>query len=247
MPSFRLHPTSVTIHAMSGFPRNRRRTPLILALVLIILGGIAAAWWFLWVPTWRPPLRPGETYGIDVSAHQGTVDWQAVARDDIAFAYIKATEGGDFVDDMFTKNWSAAEEVGLTRGAYHFFTLCTPGRIQAENFLRTARPDPDALLPSVDLELAGNCSQRPAAEDVYDELDTFLAMVEGAWERPVLLYLGNDFEDAYPVRERLDRPLWLRRFLLRPREPWLIWQLHGYARVDGVEGGVDLNVMRRSP
>lgn len=110
-----------------------------------------------------------------------------------------------------------------------------------------APPDPDALHPAVDLELAGNCSERPAAEDVYDELRTFLRGVERAWERPVLLYLGNDFESRYPVRERLDRPLWLRKFLLRPSERWLIWQLHGYARVDGVSGSVDLNVMRRSP
>lgn len=59
------------------------------------------------------------------------------------------------------------------------------------------------------------------------------------------LYLGNDFESFYGVRDIFDRPLWLRRFLLRPdEEDWSIWQLHGYARVEGVSGGVDLEVMR---
>lgn len=67
-------------------------------------------------------------------------------------------------------------------------------------------------------------------------------------ENEVVLYVGDDFERAYPVREQLDRPLWHHRFLLRPDlDGWFIWQLHGYARVDGIDGGVDLDVMRASP
>ncbi|HEY7771115.1 GH25 family lysozyme, partial [Longimicrobium sp.] len=39
--------------------------------------------------------------GIDVSRWQGAVDWNAVAGDDVEFAFIKATEGGDFTDPRF--------------------------------------------------------------------------------------------------------------------------------------------------
>ena len=61
-------------------------------------------------------------------------------------------------------------------------------------------------------------------------------------------YVGDDFEGRYPVRDRSVRPLWHRRFLLRPdRDDWMIWQLHGYANVAGISGGADLNVMRSSP
>ncbi len=215
-----------------------------LGAVLILVGGAASAWWFHWIPNWRPPLRNGEIYGIDVSAHQEAIDWEAVAGDDMEFAYIKATEGGDFVDNRFEVNWRDAGEAELQRGAYHFFTLCTPGRAQAQNFLRVARPDPDALAPAVDLELAGNCSARPPQDDVMKELDVFLEQVEQRWERETVLYVGNDWREAYPLGERESRPLWLRRFLLRPSAAWAIWQLHGYASVHGIEGGVDLNVMR---
>ena len=63
-----------------------------------------------------------------------------------------------------------------------------------------------------------------------------------------MLYVGDEYEREYPVRERLSRPLWHRRFLRRPNvDGWVIWQLHGYASVAGVSGGVDLNVMRPSP
>jgi lysozyme len=228
--------------------RRRRRWPLVGALAVAGFAGVLAIWWFLWVPNWRPPLEEGERYGIDVSHHQGVIDWRQVAGDGITFAYIKATEGGDFIDDLFDENWHGAQDAGLDRGAYHYFTLCTPGAEQAHHFIDVAPPETDALPPAVDLELAGNCSARPGPSEVRGQLGDFIRLIEEAWGREVILYVGDDFERAYPVRHELDRPLWHRRFLLRPDlDGWLIWQLHGYARVDGIDGGVDLDVMRPSP
>ena len=181
---------------------------------------------------------------MDVSAHQGRIDWAAVADDGIEFAYVKATEGGDFVDERFEANWEGAEAAGLDLGAYHFFTLCTPGDVQARHFLAVAPPERGALPPAVDLELAGNCSARPPQRAVGNELGRFLLHVEEAWGTDAVLYVGEDFEEQYPGRAGLGRPLWLRRFLLRPSEDWWIWQLHGRALIDGIDGGADLDVMR---
>jgi lysozyme len=221
---------------------------------LAVLGGVVvvallvAAWWFVWVPNWRPGLREGERFGIDVSAHQGVIDWLAVARDNIRFVYIKATEGGDFVDRRFSVNWQEAGRAGLDRGAYHFFTLCTDGAVQAANFLRAVPPEPDSLAPAVDLELVGNCNARPATSELDTELSRFLSLVEDAWHMKAVLYVGDEFERRYPVRKRLGRSLWHRRFLRRPNvDGWIIWQLHGYARVEGINGGVDLDIMRPAP
>jgi lysozyme len=84
---------------------------------LLVASAIA---WFAWLPHYRPTLRPGERYGIDVSHHQGPIDWSEVATDDIAFAYIKTTEGSDVIDYRFGENWAGAAGAGLDRGAYHF-------------------------------------------------------------------------------------------------------------------------------
>jgi lysozyme len=206
---------------------------------------VAVVFWFVVVPNWRPPLHDGERYGVDVSAHQGKIDWRQVAADDIDFAYIKASEGGGFTDSRYRENWTGAGEAGLDRGAYHFFTLCRPGEEQARHFLAVAPPDPRALAPAVDLELAGNCSRRPAASEVEAELATFLEIVDAAWGQPALVYVRDDWENRYPVRTRLDRPLWQFRFLRRPNlEDVRVWQIHGFAHVEGILGRVDLNIMR---
>jgi lysozyme len=212
----------------------------VLAAVVALAGG-----WFVWLPNHRPDLQAGERYGVDVSSHQGAIDWPRVAGDGIEFAYVKASEGGDFVDQRFRENWRGAAAAGIDRGAYHFFTLCRSGAEQAENFLRTVPSDPEALPPAVDLELAGNCSQRPDPAFVRHELDSFLDRVERETGRTAVLYVGDDFEGLYPVRDELDRPLWHRRLLVRPTSKgWWIWQVQAHASVDGIQGDVDLNVMR---
>lgn len=225
--------------------RRRHRWPWLVGAVVAVIVMLAGLFWFAFVPNWRPPLRDGERYGVDVSAHQGEIDWRRVAADKIGFAYIKASEGGGFTDSRFGQNWSGAGDAGLDRGAYHFFTLCRRGNEQARHFLAVAPPDPRAMAPAVDLELAGNCSRRPPGAEVEAELGAFLEIVEAAWGQPALLYVRDDWEDRYPVRARLDRPLWQFRFVRRPTiDNVLVWQIHGFAHVEGIPGRVDLNIMR---
>lgn len=71
-----------------------------------------------------------------------------------------------------------------------------------------------------------------------------LDLVEDAWQRPVVLYVGGDWETIYPTRDSGSRAIWQLTFPRRPAyDTWWIWQLHGYGRVDGIAGRVDLDVM----
>src|SRR3954463_8047491 len=71
-----------------------------------------------------PHPRGYPIHGIDVSRHQGEIDWNAVASSGVKFAWIKATEGGDHADVMFQANWQGAKAAGVARGAYHFVYWC---------------------------------------------------------------------------------------------------------------------------
>lgn len=233
--------------------RRRRRPswPARLAATAVVLALVAAVLAFSgwrWFREYRPDPARYPLRGIDVSHHQGRIDWPRVAADDVAFAYLKATEGGDYRDDAFARNWDAARAAGLAVGAYHFFTFCRPGAEQADNVLATVPAAADALPLVVDLEFGGNCGRVPAPADLRGELDAFLARVEPARGRRVAFYVTAEFLDAYGAALP-PRALW-RRSLLREPEPlarWVLWQYHNRGRVDGIDGPVDLDVFFAGP
>jgi lysozyme len=71
---------------------------------------------------------------IDVSHHNGAIDWPAVADAGIALAFIKATQGNRFVDPAFERNRRGAADSGLLVVPYHFIDTADPDD-QADNFL----------------------------------------------------------------------------------------------------------------
>ena len=222
---------------------RRRRTGLRWLLSLVVLAALAAlaaGWWFR---EYRPDRARYPLRGLDVSHHQGAIDWTKVAAGDIAFVYLKATEGGDHRDREFARNWRGARAAGIAVGAYHFFTFCRPGADQAANFLAVVPVEADALPPAVDLEYGGNCGRIPDGPAMRRELDAFLVPVERAYGKPALLYVTPEFLVAY----RADLParaLWRRSLLRAPdaAAPWRLWQYHNRGAVDGIAGPVDMNV-----
>ncbi len=64
--------------------------------------------------------RPAGLPGLDVSGHQGNVDWSYVKAHNARFAYIKATESTTFRNPYFRQQYVGARRAGLVRGAYHF-------------------------------------------------------------------------------------------------------------------------------
>jgi lysozyme len=211
--------------------------------MVLLLGLAAWAVWSVALPNYRPSLRKGESYGIDVSHHQGPIDWKKVGKNGIAFAYVKATEGGDVVDPSFSQNVVAAHAAHLLVGGYHFFTLCRPGIYQARNFLQAVRGKPLDLPPMVDIEFGGNCKSRPSRVAIVRELRAFIDTVESASEFEVGTYVLHDVEERYQLKNDLSGPIWQRRLFRRPSwSGWWVWQASPFAHVDGIAGSVDLDV-----
>lgn len=170
---------------------------------------------FLYAAGWLHLSYPRPTHytvrGIDVSHHQGVIDWQRVSRTRVQFAYVKASEGGDWRDESFGANVQGAKQAGITTGAYHFFTFCAPGGAQARNFFGAAPAETTMLPPAVDLEYVGNCAARPARETFVRELRNFLRLTEARYRTTPVLYTTRTFFDNYLRAEEFARyPLWIR-------------------------------------
>ena len=218
-----------------------------LACVVVALGAAYGAyelglWRFNYPETEEYPVR-----GIDVSHHQGQIDWQAVRHSGIQFAYIKATEGQDYRDPQFSSNWREAQNSGIVRGAYHYFTFGIPGRDQALNFIAAVPRDENALPPVVDFEFAGN-SQRPPRAELLESLKAFLGTVGGYYGQRPVLYVTKESFAEYLKGEDLAYPIWFRDIFGEPGpvggRPWVIWQYADNVRISGIKGPVDQNALR---
>ena len=219
------------------------RNALIAAtFALLALSGAGVAM----VGGWWTPLAARYVQGVDVSWHQGPIDWRSLAADDVAFAYIKATEGGDHVDERFAFNWREAAAAGLYRGAYHFFTLCQPGARQAANFIAIVPREAGALPAAVDLEHMGPCRQGPTMTDIVGEAHIFMDALEAHYGVRPIIYTTREFHDAY-LRDVTGERFWIRSIGVPPRfreRDWIIWQHHNRGHKRGVSGPIDLNAFR---
>jgi lysozyme len=216
----------------------------LLVLCVLLLSAYLSGWW---MP--NNPLGRYSVKGIDVSHHQGVVDWTSVAGDGIRFVYLKATEGSDFQDERFETNRKGAAAAGLACGAYHYFTLKSSGMAQAQNFIRTVPKEGLTLPPAIDLEMWGNSADRPSVQEFQSELTVFMDRMRRAYGTEPVIYSSSDFIHAYLTGFPIKR-LWYRAVVVTPHtdgfDQWSFWQFTERARVKGIIGFVDMDVFRGS-
>lgn len=178
--------------------------------------------------------------GIDISAHNGDIDFSKVAADGISFVIIKATEGGTFKDRKFIDNLRKAREAGLKVGAYHFFRFDTPGYMQGLNFLNSLQSRQLDLPLIIDIEEWANPNSQPT-QMVLNRLNEMIDHLENHGHRVMLYTNKNGF--ARFVRGRFEGyPLWICSLVDEPQEiDWVLWQGTHNGKVSGIDHPVDIN------
>ena len=194
--------------------------------------------------------------GIDVSHHQGAVDWNSVHGHGVEFVYLKATEGRGYVDPWYQSHREALEALPLQVGAYHYFHADHDPEKQARNFIRVVKSGPALdLPPAVDVEEAFGRS----AEELVDKLLNWITLVETELGATPIIYTVTGFADRGDQAQDTTRdkarglsryPLWYAKYdtdwlKLPPvlgHFQWHIWQF-GQGTVPGIDTIVDLNTL----
>ena len=93
--------------------------------------------------------------GIDVSNHNGKINWSKVKSDGVELVYIKATEGTTYQDLWLENHYQGARSVGLFTGFYHFLVGTSQPESQAHNFYNQIKDKKNDLIPCLDIEVSG--------------------------------------------------------------------------------------------
>lgn len=187
------------------------------------------------VPRGRYPVK-----GIDVSRHNGHIDWKSVAADSVEFVFIKATEGVNHRDSMLLRHYEGARAAGLRTGFYHFFRFERGGVRQGRHLLNTVRNMDSSMPLVIDFETHTNNTDINYYL-VIGRLRDMIAYLRRQHRR-VMIYCNRREYETY-IRGNFDNTdLWLAS----GREPDLgrnvrLWQHSHNGRVRGIGGAVDIN------
>ncbi|MDE6457702.1 MAG: hypothetical protein K2L31_03775, partial [Muribaculum sp.] len=165
--------------------------------------------------------------GLDLSAHNGEIDFERIAGDSIDFVMLKATEGTSFKDPRFHSNYLKARKACIKAiGAYHFFRFDTDGEMQAINFLNSLRGKTLDLPAVIDLEEWSNPGGIPT-EDIVKRLRSMIECLERNGHN-VMFYTNKDGYERF-LKGRFDSfPLWICSFTDPPLDDddntrWSLW------------------------
>ena len=197
----------------------------------------------------------GAPKGIDVAAHQhpgGTpIDWSKVRTDGQSFAFVKATEGGDWVNPHYVEDIQAANAAGLKTGAYHYARPAGDAKTQAANFAAQIALAPDQTLPpALDIEVA----EGKSAAQLEQWIEEFTSELKRLTGRTPMIYTYKYFwmGQMNNSQKFSDMPLWLAAYQDQAPEAvggWKelsFWQRSGSGKVAGISTDVDMNLFNGS-
>jgi Lyzozyme M1 (1,4-beta-N-acetylmuramidase) len=245
----------IKINKIKISPRTRRIIALAAAilLVIIVVRGIIIIRNAVNVPTVSGDSISYQIRGVDVSSYQGTINWETLAGQDIAFAYIKATEGSSHVDSKFSSNWTNAQTTDLRIGAYHFMSFESSGEAQAANFTSTVTSVHNMLPPVIDVEYYGNYNAVTVNQTSVDAiLEPLIKSLKAKYGMDPVIYTTPSIYKRF-IKNHYDNDIWIAdssfsQPLSGGRE-WTFCQYSYSGIMKGYSGGVkhiDLDVWNGS-
>ncbi len=192
--------------------------------------------------------------GIDVSHHQGTIDWSLVYASGKVFAFVKATEGFTYNDPQFTTNMTNGNNAGVLMGAYHFARPDNNSAIdEANHFVQVAGNyiGNGYLPPVLDLEDPPGTDLQTlySSSALSNWVLTWLQRVEALTGVEPIIYTNGRYTN-YLDASLNSYKLWIAEPDGNTNPPdnlgrWTTWAFKQYSwtgNVPGISGDVDLNI-----
>jgi len=188
----------------------------------------------------------GKVIGIDVSEFQGKVDWDEVEileeKYPVKFVFIRATAGNDRVDGQFKRNWGAAKENKILRGAYHYYRPNENSIEQANLFIKTVKLQKGDLPPVLDIE---KLPKNQPLDSLKKGLKRWLNKVEKHYQVRPIIYTGESYYDDFLKEEFGEYLFWIANYNFyreKIEDDWLFWQFTEKASLPGIKHRVDVNI-----
>ncbi len=187
------------------------------------------------------PVTESDYDGIDVSHHQGRINWGEVPK--VKFVYIKATEGATYSDPDYIRNIDGAHQAGLLVGSYHYFRTTSSAHNQFDNFRNAVEKAKQDLIPMVDIEERKNWTR----SQFQDSLKVFIHLVEQYYGKAPIIYSVQNFYRDNGAPEFNIYPLMLGRYnsdnppTFKGKGHYTIWQYSETGKLPGIPKQVDLD------
>ena len=193
--------------------------------------------------------------GVDVSSHQGWIDWEKVKAAGYEFAFIRVgyrgygEEGRVCLDEQFDTNIQNAQAAGIDVGVYFFAQAVNDEEAKEEAEFVLDQIEGDELQLPVVYDPESILDDEARTDDVSGEqftknTEVFCGMIEEAGYQPMIY--SNMLWEAYELDlEYLkEYPIWYADYEPVPQTPYHFdfWQYTNEGSVDGIEGRTDLNI-----
>jgi len=192
--------------------------------------------------------------GIDVSKHQGEIDWEKVAADGVEFAFIRVGNrgygSGAIVEDpQFEANIVGAITHGVKVGVYFFSQAITVEEAQEEARFVLEKVAPYKITCPIVLDVEKVDDSEARMNKISTEQRTtntlaFLQEIEAAGYK-TMLYHNMEMATMKLDMTQLEKyQKWFAYYNKELYYPYAydVWQYSDKGKVDGINGDVDMNI-----
>ena len=192
--------------------------------------------------------------GIDVSYHQGFIDWKKVKESGIGYAIIRAGYGRTDVDKQFHNNVKGCIENDIPFGIYWFIYGVNEAEsiVNADLCHKTIAPYKDKIRLKVAADLEYDTDNNAKKRGVTLTKDIRTKMVIAFCERmksygyDVAVYANPDYLNS-KFNDLSQYPLWLAYYTSDENNTkkynYFMWQYSSKGSVPGISGNVDMNYL----